>query len=184
MRAAGRTRSCSALVVALAVVACTKDAPKPSIGDGDVAAAAQPLEGGAPTAGDAKGAELVLVGEYTTKPGTFHVPDHKDWEKVRWRGDDAKDGVGKGSIRVVVGGDGRVRGELGEGGALGAALLSGVAHEGRVTATVLRKTADDDGFTGTLEAALSGDALRGTLRLASAASNLVREGTFEATKKP
>lgn len=179
-----RVSSLVVLLAATAALACSKEPPKPG-GDGNEAGAAPTAEASAKgPAADARATIRELTGEYTTKVGTFFVPDHKDWEKVRWRGDDAKDGVGKGALTFVVGSDGRVRGETGEGGALGAAVLSGIVHEGRVTATLLRKVADDDGFTGTLEGTLEGDTLRGTMRLASAASHLVREGSFEAKRKP
>lgn len=172
-----RLTASALLFAAVLTTACKKDPPKPA---GEGATSASVAVDAAPPA--PKGPSGTYKGEYTTKASSLYVPEGKDWEKVTWRGEDEKAGIGKGTIELSLGEDGRISGSTSKDGAIGETVISGTIEDGGVTATIHRKDEKDDGLSGTLEGKLAGDTIDATLKLASASAHLIREGSFKATK--
>lgn len=130
---------------------------------------------------DKAGPAGAYQGAYTLKHATVHVPDGKEWDGVKWRGDDAGVAIGDGAISLTIAADGRVHGSV-EGPAGQAAIL-GRAIDGALSATVTSAPTTEEDFDGTLVGKLVGDKINGTLRLSSWNASLIREATFSATKK-
>jgi len=114
------------------------------------------------------------------------VPDGKEWSGVRWRGDDAGDGIGAGTISLTL--DPAARRASGVlDGVLGAARIVGIFADGGLAASVERMDPTDRGFTGTLLGNVANDkpgTLNGTMRLSLGDGRLIRDGTFSLSKAP
>ncbi len=114
------------------------------------------------------------------------MPDGSEWSGVKWRGDDAGDGLGPGTLSLTLDpASKRVEGSLE--GPLGAARIVGVYSGGAVTATLRRKNPTDRGFTGTLVGDVAADkpnALSGTMRVSLGDGRLIREAPFTLAKAP
>lgn len=130
----------------------------------------------APAIVDAGPPKNEWTGNFDSQPGTLTVPDGAEWKGVKFRGDDAGDGLGKGTLHIVVDPEGRASGE-GD-GAFGPITLTGAMEKDIVTFTVLRKDPTDMGFTGTGRGTLSADKLEGTIKASKATGNVIREATF------
>lgn len=120
-------------------------------------------------------------GKYTSEAASIYVPDGGEWAGVKWRGDDAGEGIGTGKVSIVVDpGSGRVEGSID--GPLGDAVLDGEKIGETITATVLRKSPKDRGLTGTLIGRLDGERLDGSMRLSPGDARIIRQGTFTSTR--
>jgi hypothetical protein len=122
------------------------------------------------------------TGTYTSAPGTLYVVDGGEWSGVKWRGDDASDGLGSGTITITIdSATGRADGQVE--GPLGPATISGLLVESRLTGKISRIVATDNGESGVLLASLSGDKLEGRIRTSSGSANLIRTATVSLAKK-
>ncbi len=114
-------------------------------------------------------------------PRDGDVPNAKDWDGVKFRGDDAGIGLGDGTMTLTLDrATGRVTGSL-EGSA-GPAVLYGSFGDGRLAATVARKDATDEGLTGVAVATVSDTVVEGSMRLAESNARVVRVATFTLAK--
>jgi hypothetical protein len=121
-------------------------------------------------------------GTYSSKAGSLRVPEGAEYRSAQWRGDDAGDGLGEGTLSFSVDpATGRLAGK-GE-GALGNVVLAGELEGDVVSFAIRRASAFDGGFTGAAIGRVSGDKLEGTMRLSRATADAIREGTFTVTKK-
>jgi hypothetical protein len=161
------------------VVACSRAQPNSSVRPAE---AGEPAVVGSvavavPDGGSRRQGLSRWTGTYDSKAGSIHVPDGGEWAGFKWRGDDAGDGIGEGSLSLTLDpGSGTVTGAAD--GVIGPVLLSGTVEEGRVTASVRRKEPSDRGLTGTLVAAQTGDRMEGTMRLSFGDAHLLREVSF------
>jgi hypothetical protein len=115
------------------------------------------------------------TGSYKSEAATVYVP--ADWKNVRWRVAETDAGVGEGTITLQIErASGRVRGTLD--GPLGPALLDGLASQGDLTATMVRKDPSDRGFTGTLLAMMADGHVQGTLSASLGEASAVRKAAF------
>jgi hypothetical protein len=116
-----------------------------------------------------------------SEASAMYVPDGGEWSGVKYRGDDASDGLGAGTISITVSAaSGRVEGSLD--GALGAMTVSGFVTDGDLTATLSRKNEGDNGFYGTLLGKIDGASTTGTMHLSLANANVIRRAKFTATE--
>jgi len=123
------------------------------------------------------------TGTYKSGAAPFYVPDGGEWSGYKWRGDDGGDGLGEGSLSIAIAGSHAVTGEAS--GAIGDALIVGVATDDQLTASVRRKDPADHGLTGTLVATKSAaDRLDGTMRLSFGDAHVLREVAFSLGKGP
>jgi hypothetical protein len=110
------------------------------------------------------------------------VPEGAEYKSARWRGDDAGDGVGEGTLSFSVDpATGRLAGK-GE-GALGNVVLAGELEGAVVSFAIRRSSPFDGGYTGAATGRLAGDKLEGTMRLSRATADAIREGTFTVTRR-
>ena len=174
-----------ALSALVAFAACSKSEPAPSPTPGPSASAAVAAEAKAPAA--ATKGPVVYKGTVTLEPGDLYipskgdVPNAKEWENTKWRGDDAGTELGEATLSLTVDeATGRVTGTLG--GAAGEATLVGMLLGDRVHATISRADAGDMGLEGTLEAARTEQGLEGSVRLSHATARIIRRGTFKAAR--
>jgi streptogramin lyase len=166
------------------LVACSR-ASSPAATDASPTASASALgsatvaaEAGSPNKGPSH-----FEGTYASKPGSLYVPEGAEYKGAQWRGDDAGDGVGSGTLVFTVDpATGRIEGK-GE-GSLGQVVLAGVlANDGVVSFAIGRASPLDGGFTGAAIGKLSGDKIEGTMRLSRALADAIREATFTMTRK-
>jgi hypothetical protein len=173
------TMSC---FVAVVVAACTPAAPAVKGGAEASAEAVAPVLSTSVTDAN-RGAVSRWTGTYRSAAGAIHVPDGGEWSGFKWRGDDAGDGVGDGTMTLTVDGTTqRVEGTAA--GAIGEVLLTGAAQGGQVTASVRRKDPADRGLTGTLVATQTADKVDGTMRLSFGDAHILREASFTLAKAP
>jgi hypothetical protein len=119
-------------------------------------------------------------GAYTSAAASIYVPDAAEWSGFKWRGADAGDAIGEGTISLTI--DGQTHLVTGSAaGPIGDVILTGTAEGGRLTASVRRKDPRDQGLTGTLVASPAPDHIDGTMRLSFGDAHLVREATFHLT---
>lgn len=123
----------------------------------------------------------MFKGSYDAKASELHLPDTPAMKKVKWRGDEATDGLGAGELSLTIEPDGRVHGE--STGALGAMLIEGHTEGDKLGASLLRKTPTDLGFTGTLEATTKDGTLEGVLHVSGYNAGVLREASFKLTAK-
>ncbi len=117
-------------------------------------------------------------------PRDGDVPNAKEWDGVKFRGDDAGMGVGDGAMTLVLdAATGRVSGTIE--GTAGPAVLYGSFGDGRLAVTIARKDATDEGLTGTGVGLVTADKIEGSMRLAESNARVVRTATFTlAMAKP
>jgi hypothetical protein len=116
-------------------------------------------------------------GRYKSEQGSFFVPDASEWSGVKWRGDDAGAGLGEGTLELEIdSASGTVVGTTS--GAVGDTRVTGTIVGKEIMATLRRKDPSDRGFTGTLLATRSGEAVTGTMRLSPGDAHVIREATF------
>lgn len=133
----------------------------------------------APTASvvvDAGPAKNDWSGNYTAKPASIFVPDGGEWSGVKFRGEDAGEGLGDGTLTITIAPDGIVSG-VGD-GALGAFTIAGTSTGNDLTFVVRRKDPTDMSFTGTGQAKIDQGKLEGSMRVSKATANVIREATF------
>jgi hypothetical protein len=163
----------------LTLLACSKPSPQANDAAPAVSVSASASAASAPKPAPGP---VTYAGTYTSAPGTLFVPDGGEWSGVKWRGDDASDGLGAGEITLTIDpvthrADGTVEGPL------GSATLAGVLEGDTLTAKISRKVATDGGESGVLLAKLSGDKLDGSIRTSSANANVIRTATVSLAKK-
>lgn len=158
------------LLVLVLVLGCDKKKDQPTAPSASASASA------APVVVDSGPAKNEWTGNYDAQPGTLTVPEGPEWKGVKFRGDDAGDGLGKGNLHIVIAPDGRASGD-GD-GAFGAFTLTGALEKDVVTFTIVRKDPTDMGFTGTGRGTIAGDKLEGTIKASKATGNVIREATF------
>jgi hypothetical protein len=118
-------------------------------------------------------APIAWRGTYKSVAGTLYVPPEL---KISWKPSETGAGIGEGTISMWVDPGGRVRGELD--GPLGPAALAGLAADGKLTATIVRRDPKDHGFAGTMIGTLGTDQSEGTLNVSLAEGGAIRSGTF------
>jgi hypothetical protein len=155
----------------------TKDRPAPS------ASVASPVFSAAPVASaSAKPAGAAWAGTYSLAAGTLSIPtENKDYKGVKQAKDDPSKMMGDGKLELTVDANGKVLGTI-EGPA-GPAVIDGNVVGDELRGQVRRKDPKDDGLTGTLSAKMAGDSADGTLSLAVANAEIVREGKVVLKKK-
>jgi len=115
-------------------------------------------------------------GSYTAHPAQITVPDGGEWAGVKFRGEDASDGLGEGPLHIEISAANIVSGE-GD-GALGGFAIAGSSSGNTITFSVRRKDPKDMGFTGTGRATISENKIDGSLRVSKATGNVIREADF------
>lgn len=167
----GSTPSASAAASAPALTSATASASS--------SAAAAPGSASAAAGGSAAPTGVAAAsyeGEAEVTVSDLTVPAN-----VKWKGDvEATDGVGKAKLVLVVDEAGIVTGT--GTGALGDVILTGRAIAGVVSATILRKTPSDMGYTGTLYATEEAGTLKGTLHVSKGNAGGLREGKLTLAK--
>lgn len=189
-------KSASSESVAAAAVATSSGTPGPSTsanpaggsGTAPSAAGSTGTAGAATTGGKAAGDET-WKGKFTSQPGTMYiprdadVPNSKDWDTVKFKGDDAEVGRGEGSLSLRIK---KETGEvLGEGsGSIGEVILYGRFRDNKFGATVARKNGNDGGLVGTASGKIDGSSLKGSMRLSNGNAAVVRVVDFALTREP
>lgn len=135
----------------------------------------------APAAAGASATAGSFAGKYTAKASSLYLPDTKEMQRVKWRGDESTEGLGAGELTLTIAADGSVQGE--STGPLGAMVLVGQAQGDTLAATLQRKTATDGGFTGTLHAKKNGAGYAGEMNLSRHDASVLRTATFELASK-
>ncbi|MEO8799941.1 MAG: hypothetical protein ABI551_18740, partial [Polyangiaceae bacterium] len=132
------------------------------------------------SSGPAAPTVLTFTGSYTAVPGSLYVPDGGVWSGTKWRGDDAGDGLGEGTLALTVHGN-HVEGVLD--GALGPATLEGSLFADQVTARIDRKDPSDGGFVGTFDGTLKDGVVEGDMYLSSLVNaHLLRQAKVHLKK--
>jgi hypothetical protein len=154
-------------------------APGPSASGSPVANTSSVASTAAVTTGKADSASpnqrSTWTGTYKSGIGSLYIP--ADWKNVRWSSVDTDKGIGDGTLTLEVdSATGGVQGTLE--GALGPAIVAGVAVDGKLTATIVRKNPADRGFAGTLVGAIDKEHAVGTMNLASGEASAIRAATF------
>jgi hypothetical protein len=130
--------------------------------------------------GDARAAASATVSytaDFDAEIAPLTLPDD-----VKWKGDTPEtEGVGKGKLEIAVDADGRVSGA--GSGAFGDVIVAGVSKDGVLSASILRKVADDAGFSGVLVAMESGGAWKGSLAVSKGNAGGLRRATFTLVKR-
>ena len=140
--------------------------------------AAAPREGGSTSATG----EAAYAGTYEAKPAALYIPEHQDWKNTKQAKDDPAKHVGEGNLTIEVAADGRVTGTV-DSGPASPGLISGLVEGTRLTATIRRKEAGDQGLTGSILGTVEGGQITGTGKLADATAAILREGKVSAKKK-
>ncbi|HEX7602800.1 MAG TPA: hypothetical protein VF316_14390, partial [Polyangiaceae bacterium] len=164
-------------LVLVGVLACDKGKSDPG------AAASASAASAAPSASVAvpKVKSNDWKGTYTAERASYYLPDSGEYKGVKFRGDDAGDALGEGTLSLKVDADGIVTGE--GAGALGAVLLHGVLRGDDLTFTVSRKDPADLGVTGTGLGTVTGDAVEGTMQLSAYRAQIIREAKFKLSRQ-
>jgi len=169
------------LFLPFVLVACeTKGQDKPAAPGSSAAVSALPSASVVHV--DEKNASGVgtFEGRYEAKRGEVEIPP-KVKDKVRGN-DDGKVAVGAGKISVTIGADGVILGKVE--GALGAASLAGGVEGEDIRAAF---TPDDvlsaRAMFGFLDGKLSGDHLKGRIRVSNGDASVVREADIDLKKK-
>lgn len=159
-----------ALFLCMSLAACDKNKdvlPSPSAA----------VSAGAPVPiVDSGPAKNEWVGTYDAQPGTLTVPDGAEWKGVKFRGDDAGEALGRGTLKITIDPDGQARGE-GD-GPFGAFLVAGTLSDDVLAFSVRRKDPSDMGLTGTGRGSIANAKLEGTIHASKATGNVIREATF------
>jgi hypothetical protein len=131
----------------------------------------------------ANASPTLWTGRYTSAPGSIYVFDGGEWAGVTWRGDDAGLGLGEGEVSLHV--DDKTSAVIGSAdGAIGDVEVQGTLDGDKLTASVLRKDPKDRGLSGVLAATISGDQMRGEMKLSVADARVLREATFTLSRHP
>lgn len=163
----------------LALAGCSKD---PSSGAAPSASASPSTLTAVVDAAPPVAKATTWTGTYKSTAGTLYVPAEKEWSGTKWRGDESADGLGEGTITLSIDPkSGTVTGVID--GPVGPGVLYGSSADGKVSATVARKDATDNGFTGTLFGNVTGDKVDGTAHLTSWDAHTIRAITFSLGKK-
>ena len=123
-------------------------------------------------------------GTYTAERSGYYLPDSGEYGGVKFRGDDAGDALGEGTLSLKVDADGTVTGE--GAGAMGAVVLRGVLRGDDLSFTVSRKDPADLGVTGTgmgTVTADAGDDIEGTMHLSAYRAQIIREAKFKLSRQ-
>lgn len=178
------------IVFALALVltlGCNKPAPSGDTSGASSATAssgsARAAASGAPSAAAsaAPSAPVAWAGSYEATPGTLYVPEGKEYEGVKFRGEKTDVALGKGELRLDVPASGDVHGEID--GSLGPGVVSGAVRDGVLTARIDPKEPGPNGFVGTLTATVKADAIEGTMHLSQGEARILREAKFVLKRK-
>lgn len=176
------------LFLALSLAACDdapdKGASKPSAASASPSASVAAIASASASATVKAAPADPLVGTwrgaYDAKKGSVSLPP-----KVKDKAlaaDDGKAASGAGTVEVVVGERGELKGK--SSGALGPSALVGRAEDGMIRATVNPDDPRAPGaMTGVLVGKLVGDKIVGELRVAGPDATVVRESKIELTKK-
>ena len=175
----------SILVLVVYTCACTRADP-PGNKNPVAVASAVPVASASvasppPVASAPAGSAAAFAGKYDSKAGTLYLPDSPEMKRVKWRGDESKDGLGPGELTLDIDADGRVHGEAS--GALGAMIVEGHAEGDHVGASLRRKDPTDGGFTGTLEGTRNAGTLGGELQVTGFDASVFRVAKFQLTGK-
>ncbi len=177
------TRLLGLVVLSLLAGACghsSQEGPAGPVPSAVTSALAIPVASAAPSASVAAASATPQAwhGKYTTTAGSLVVT--KDWAKTHWSSSDTTTGVGDGTMRLNVDPTShRVTGTLD--GAIGAAVIEGMAGTDGVSASVRRKEPTDKGLAGTLVASVSPEKITGTLTLTTGDGAMLRTGSFTLT---
>ncbi len=184
-------RQLPALVLALATAAAaagckrgeaTQSAEPTTAANEAAAAANEAKESAAPSA---LTAERRFEGTFEAQPGSMYIPREGDvpnaieWAGTKFRSDDAGVGRGTGTLALHVASDGAVTGD--GAGSLGAFTFVGQRLGDRIVGTV--RGAGPEGFLGTLDLRVSGNAASGEGRLSDGEARVVRTLTITLTRK-
>lgn len=181
-------RQLPALVLALATAAaaagCKRgeatQSAEPTTAANEASAAAK--ESAAP---GAVTAERRFEGTFEAQPGSMYIPREGDvpnaieWAGTKFRSDDAGVGRGTGTLALHVASDGAVTGD--GAGSLGAFTFVGQRLGDRIVGTL--RGAGPEGFLGTLDLRVSGNAASGEGRLSDGEARVVRTLTVTLTGK-
>lgn len=165
-------------VALVAFAACDKKNPDSTAASASVAATVS----ASASAAAAPAGPRTFKGTYTAVHAGFYVPDAEAYNGVKFRGDDAGDALGDGTLTITIDKEGMVSGE-GE-GPLGTITIAGIERDGNVTFTVARKDPNDLGATGTGVGVLAAKSLDGTIRVSAYRAQIIREVTFKLTAAP
>jgi hypothetical protein len=177
----------SLLVCALAVALPACNGQKAG-GGGDASAVVAPPASGSANAEPIRPEpprNAGWTGTYKSAAAPLYIPrdapNAKEWNGVKWEGDNSPDGIGDGALEVSIDlVSGQVTGTLD--GPLGPATLTGLVADKQFSAKVARKD-QDRGFTGTAVGSAGDDKIEGTMRLSTAEGNVIRSATFTLSKK-
>ena len=157
-------------------------APPPRPASPSASASAPSAPSAAPTATAAadRGPAGTWTGAYEAKKGTVTLPP-----KVKDKAlaaDDGKKMAGAGTIEIIIGDDGDVRGKLT--GALGACTITGKTEKSMIRASVMP---DDprapNAMTGVLVGMIKDDVIKADVRVAGPDATVVREAPVELERK-
>jgi hypothetical protein len=169
------------LVLATLLLGCTKATPDATGNAASASAAPSSSSPAIASAAASSSAAPALAfprswkGTYKTAAATLAVPSA--WSKTHWSSSDATEGVGEGTMTLVIdAATRRISGSVD--GAMGAALLDGQLGDGRLSAAIVRKDPTDKGLVGTLQATIAADKVTGTMSLSTGNGGTVRTGTF------
>ncbi|MGH7282940.1 MAG: hypothetical protein ACRELY_15560 [Polyangiaceae bacterium] len=161
-------------VLCMYLVACSK----PSGDSASVAPTSSTAASAAPIV-DAGPFTITWKGSYEASPASLYVPDGGEWAGTKWRGDDAGDGIGSGTVMLTVLGshvDGTVD------GVLGPAVVDGSFFGDHLSASIRRKDPTDRGFVGVLDGIVKDDKFDGEIHVSSLVNaNLLRQAKLELT---
>jgi hypothetical protein len=173
------------LLFAFSLVSCSRGSGEGASTGSASAAALQP---GLSTAAASASAAPPLQptashwsGTYKSEAGTLYVRDGGEWKGVHFRGDDASIALGDGPLELTVDEKShRVRGT--GSGPLGDVILTGAVAEGQLTFSILRKSPDDRGLTGTGVGKVEGSSVNGVMHLSRGDAHVIREASFSVSK--
>jgi len=163
-------------LVLLGAFACDKGKTDPGPAASASVASAAPSASAAP-----KVKSNDWKGTYTSERATYSLPDGGEYSGVKFRGDDAGDALGEGTLSLTVDANGIVTGE--GAGALGGVVLRGVLRGDDLSFAVARKDPADLGVTGTGTGTVVGDAVEGTLQLSAYRAQIIREAKFKLSRQ-
>lgn len=166
----------SALLGLAFVVVLGCDKPKTDAGPAASVASSAPSASAAP-----KVPSNDWKGTYTAERSGYFLPDGGEYNGVKFRGDDAGDALGDGTLSLTVNADGIVTGE--GAGALGGVVLRGVLRGDDLSFAVSRKDPSDLGVTGTGTGTVTGDAVVGSLHLSAYRAQIIREANFKLSRQ-
>lgn len=175
-------------VLAIALAGCPtsgegkKTGPPGSGVLSDPPAPHETLDGGTHDATPPTRSDASYEGSYSVAPGSYYIPQSKDYAKVKQAKDDPAKHVGEGTLTLLVDADGKVTGTV-DSGPAAPGVIEGSVVDGEIRGFIRRKDPNDGGLTGTFIAMTSGDTASGKLSLAEANAAIVREGKVSLKRK-